>query len=140
MAQKIRDVMTPDPTALPITTTIGDAARAMREKDIGVVIVLDDHNSMCGIVTDRDIVVRAVADDRQPSEVRLGDICSRDLTALGPDDAVEDAVRTMRENALRRLPVVDNGRPVGIVTLGDLAMARDPESALAGISAAPPNT
>jgi CBS domain-containing protein len=140
MAQKIREVMSPDPTALLATTTIGDAARAMRENDIGDVIVLDDNNSMCGIVTDRDIVVRAVADDRQPSEVRLGDICSRDLTAVAPDDPVEDAVRTMRENALRRLPVVDNGRPVGIVTLGDLAIERDPESALAGISAAPPNT
>jgi len=140
MARKIRDVMTANPTAQAATTSIADAARAMREKDIGDVIVLDDDNRVCGMVTDRDIVVRAVADDRQPSEVRLGDICSRDLAAVGPDEAVEDAVRTMRENALRRLPVIDNGRPVGIVTLGDLAIERDPESALAGISAAPPNT
>ena len=140
MAQKIRDVMTANPTALAATTSIADAARAMREKDIGDVIVLDDDKLVCGMVTDRDIVVHAVADDRQPSEVRLGDICSRDLAAVGPDEAVEDAVRTMRENALRRLPVIDNGRPVGIVTLGDLAIERDPESALAGISAAPPNT
>ena len=104
MAQKIRDVMTPNPTALPATTSIADAAHAMRDKDIGDVIVLDGGNRVCGMVTDRDIVVRAVADDRHPSEVRLGDICSRDLTAVGPDDAVEDAVWRMRENALRRLP------------------------------------
>jgi CBS domain-containing protein len=140
MAQIIREVMTPDPTALPATSSIADAARAMREMDIGDVIVLDEQSSLCGIVTDRDIVVRAVADDCDPSEVRLGDICSRDVTAVRPGDAVGDAVRTMRENALRRLPVIEDGRPVGIVSLGDLAMERDPDSALARISAAPPNT
>jgi CBS domain-containing protein len=120
--------------------SIGDAARAMRERDLGDVIVVDDKDALCGIVTDRDIVVRAVADDRDPSQVRLGDICSRDLTTIDASAPVKDAVKLMRERALRRLPVVESGRPVGIVSLGDLAIERDPESTLADISAAPSNT
>src|SRR4051812_36183338 len=140
MAQKIRDVMTIGPTPLPATTSVHDAAIAMRDDDIGNVIVLDDKGAICGLVTDRDIVIRAVADDRRPSESRLGDICSRDLVSVAPDDAVEDAARLMREQALRRLPVIEKGKAVGIVSVGDLAIERDPESVLAGISAAPPNT
>jgi signal-transduction protein with cAMP-binding, CBS, and nucleotidyltransferase domain len=140
MAQTIQDVMTAHPMALSSAMSIGDAARAMRERDLGDVIVVDDQNALCGIVTDRDIVVRAVADDRNPSEVRLGDICSRDLTTVDASASVKDAVKLMRERALRRLPVVEHGRPVGIVSLGDLAIERDPDSALADISTAPSNT
>jgi signal-transduction protein with cAMP-binding, CBS, and nucleotidyltransferase domain len=84
MAQTIQDVMTAHPMALSSAMSIGDAARAMRERDLGDVIVVDDQNALCGIVTDRDIVVRAVADDRNPSEVRLGDVCSRDLPLSTP--------------------------------------------------------
>jgi signal-transduction protein with cAMP-binding, CBS, and nucleotidyltransferase domain len=140
MAQTIQDVMTAHPMALSSAMSIGDAARAMRERDLGDVIVVDDQSALCGIVTDRDIVVRAVADDRNPSEVRLGDICSRDLTTVDASASVKDAVKLMRERALRRLPVVEHGRPVGIVSLGDLAIERDPDSALADISTAPSNT
>jgi CBS domain-containing protein len=71
--------------------------------------------------------------------VKLGDICSRELTVLSPTDAVETAVELMREKAIRRLPVVENGTAIGIVSLGDLALAQDPRSALSDISAAPPN-
>jgi signal-transduction protein with cAMP-binding, CBS, and nucleotidyltransferase domain len=126
--------------ALSEATTIGDAAKAMREQDVGDVMVFDDTDSLCGIVTDRDIVVRAVADDRSPSEVRLGDTCSHDLATIETSASVKDAVKLMRERALRRVPVVEGGRPVGIVSLGDLAIKRDPESMLADISAAPSNT
>ncbi|HWF16227.1 MAG TPA: CBS domain-containing protein [Acidimicrobiales bacterium] len=140
MAQTIQEVMTPHPMALSAAMSVGDAARAMRERDVGDVIVIDDENALCGIVTDRDIVVRAVADDRNPSEVRLGDICSRDLSTVEVSASVKDAVKLMRDRALRRLPVVEDGRPVGIVSLGDLAIERDPQSTLADISAAPSNT
>jgi signal-transduction protein with cAMP-binding, CBS, and nucleotidyltransferase domain len=140
VAQTIQEVMTPHPMALSAAMSVGDAARAMRERDVGDVIVIDDENALCGIVTDRDIVVRAVADDRNPSEVRLGDICSRDLSTVEVSASVKDAVKLMRDRALRRLPVVEDGRPVGIVSLGDLAIERDPQSTLADISAAPSNT
>jgi CBS domain-containing protein len=80
-----------------------------------------------------------LAEGRDPARTTVGEICSRELTTLGPSDSVHDAVTIMRDKAIRRLPVVDGGRPVGIVSLGDLAVERDPESVLGGISAAPPN-
>ena len=135
----LRKVMTKDPLTMPATATALDAALGMRNADVGDVIVLDDESRVCGIVTDRDIVVRAVAEGRSPASTHLGDICSRDLTTLSPTDSVDDAVKLMREKAVRRLPVVEENKAVGIVSLGDLAEARDPDSALADISAAPPN-
>jgi CBS domain-containing protein len=135
----IRDVMTPDPRTFPQTAPVVEAARVMREADIGDVIVLDDGDEICGIVTDRDIVVRTVAEGQDPSQARLGDICTRDPATLSPEDSVGDAVRLMTDKAIRRLPIVESGKPVGIVSLGDLAVSHDPESGLADISAAPAN-
>lgn len=135
----IREVMSTDPITLPATATIVEAARTMRESDIGDVIVLDKEEAVCGIVTDRDIVVRAVADEQNLSTTKLGDICSRDLVSLSPEDEVGDAVKLMTEKAIRRLPILEGGKPVGIVSLGDLAVTHDPESGLADISSAPPN-
>lgn len=138
MARSIRDLMNSNPISMPMTSTVAEAARKMRDADIGDVIVLED-SQLCGIVTDRDIVVRAIAEGRDPAKVKLGDICSRDMTTLSPTDTVEDAVRLMRDKAIRRLPVVEKGKPVGVVSLGDLAVSQDPHSALGDISAAPPN-
>jgi len=110
----------------------------MRDSDIGDVIVVE-NGRICGMVTDRDITVRGVAEGRNISSLTLGDICSRQLTTLSPTDSVEDAVLLMREKALRRPPVVEGGKPVGIVSLGDLAITQDPHSALGNISATPAN-
>ena len=140
MAECIRDVMTTNPETLPESTTVREAAEAMRANDIGDVIVVDDNGQLSGILTDRDIVVRVVAEGRDPRATRIGDIASRDLTAVSPDDPVGRAVQLMRDKAIRRLPAVDKGKPVGIVSIGDLALDRDPGSALADISAAPPKT
>jgi CBS domain-containing protein len=140
MAERIRDVMTTNPETLPESTTVREAAEAMRANDIGDVVVVDDNGQLSGILTDRDIVVRVVAEGRDPGATRIGDIASRDLTAVSPDDPVDRAVQLMRDKAIRRLPAVDKGKPVGIVSIGDLALDRDPGSALADISAAPPNT
>ena len=136
--ETVQDVMTPDPITLPETAVIVDAARKMREVGIGDVVVLHGETD-CGIVTDRDIVVRGVAEERDPRSTTLGEICSRELRTLSPNDQIGMAVRLMREHAIRRLPVVEGGRPVGILSLGDLAIGHDPESALADGSAAPPN-
>ena len=138
MAQSVRDVMTANPIALPATSSVVDAARTMRDANIGNVIVVD-NGRICGIVTDRDITVRGVAEGKDVSSLKLRDICSQEITTLSPTDSVDDAVRLMREKAIRRLPVVEGGKPVGIVSLGDLAVERDPHSALGNISAAPPN-
>jgi CBS domain-containing protein len=138
MAQHIRELMTPNPVTMPGTASVHEAARAMRDQDIGDVVVIE-HQQVCGIVTDRDIVVRTVAEAQNPANITLGDICSHSLLTVRPTDSVEHAVRLMRTHAIRRLPVVDGGKAVGIVSLGDLAVERDPDSALGEISAAPPN-
>jgi CBS domain-containing protein len=138
MTQRIREVMTRDPLTLSDDATITEAAKAMRNKDIGDVIVLSG-GQVAGIVTDRDIVIRAVADGHDLQSTPIGQISSRDLTTLSPDDTVEDAIRLVRDNAVRRLPVVEGNKPVGIVSLGDLAEEKDPKSALADISRAPAN-
>ena len=138
MAQHIRELMTPNPVSLPGTASVHEAARAMRDGDMGDVIVIE-NNRVCGIVTDRDIVVRTVAEAQDPAATTLADICSHRLLIVTPEDSVEEAVRLMRTHAIRRLPVVEGGKAVGIVSLGDLAVERDPGSALGGISAAPPD-
>jgi len=138
MAQSIRDVMTAHPIALQATSSVVEAARAMRDSNIGDVIVVE-NDRVCGIVTDRDITIRGVAEGRNISHLKLADICSRVLTTVSPTDSVDDAVRLMGEKAIRRLPVVEGGKPVGIVSLGDLAFTQDPHSALGNISAAPAN-
>jgi CBS domain-containing protein len=138
MAQEIRDVMTQDVVALPTDTSLADASRAMRERDIGDVLVVDGDR-LAGIVTDRDIVIRAIAEDRSPSDTTVGELATGDVTSLSPEDSVEDAIRIMRDQAVRRIPVVENHRPVGIVSIGDLAVERDPNSALADISVADPD-
>ncbi len=139
MAQTVRDVMTENLVTLPGSAPLADAARRMREADIGDVIVMA-NGGMCGVVTDRDIVVRGIAEGKDPQSTTLDEICSHDVVTVGPDDAVEQAVQLMRQRAVRRLPVVEGGRPVGIVSIGDLAIERDETSALADISAAEPNT
>lgn len=137
-ASRVRDVMSPSPCTLPPASSLQEAARLMRDHDIGPVIVVNADGSLRGIVTDRDIVVRAVAEGREPTTT-LAEICSEELAVVSPDDDAEAAIRLMRERAVRRLPVVEDERPVGIVAIGDLAVTRDPGSTLAEISAAPPN-
>ena len=134
----ISEVMATNVVTLDAKSTAAEAARMMKERDIGDVVVRE-ADRVCGIVTDRDIVVRAVAEDKNPQNVTLADICSHDLVTLAPTDSVSDAARVMSERAVRRVPVVENGKAVGIVSLGDLAIERDPSSALADISEAPPN-
>lgn len=138
MAQKVGEIMTPDPVTCSSNTAVADAARAMRDAGIGDVLVLDDGH-ISGVLTDRDIAVRVVAEGADPKTVQVGEVCSRELIALSPDDSVDQAVSAMRQRAIRRLPVVDGDDPIGIVSIGDLARERDEQSALADISTAPPN-
>jgi CBS domain-containing protein len=139
MVQAVGDIMTKAPVSLSTEATVRDAARQMRELNVGAIVV-HRHGEVCGIVTDRDIVVRCLALDGNCDETPLREICSRELVALRPDDDVDHAVRLMRDKAVRRIPVLENGRAVGILSLGDLALERDPFSALGAISAASPNS
>jgi CBS domain-containing protein len=137
MGQSIRDVMTSDPQTVPADATLQDAAREMTG-DIGAVLV-EDKGNVAGILTDRDIVVRAIAEGRDPSSTKVSDVATRDVKTLTPDSSVEDAIRIVREHNVRRIPVVEDGRPAGIVSIGDLAIERDTDSALADLSSSPSN-
>jgi CBS domain-containing protein len=136
MSNKIRDLMTPAPIMLNGRQTASDAARVMKECDVGDVLVCDDDRRLSGIVTDRDLAVRCLAEERG-GDTPLRELCSPNLETLAPEDSIDDAVSLMRSCAVRRVPVIENGELVGIVSLGDLAREREPDSALGRISAAP---
>ncbi|HLV75509.1 CBS domain protein [Actinomadura hallensis] len=139
MPPRVSDVMTAAPETLPLDATLYEAARVMRDRGIGDVLVTY-AGRLCGVVTDRDIVVRAVAESRDTSLTPLGDVCTAELTTVSPDDDTGTAARLMCEQAVRRLPVVDaEHRPVGIVCIGDLAVANGDVGPLPEISKAPPN-
>ncbi|MEG8277431.1 CBS domain-containing protein [Streptomyces sp. AHA2] len=139
MAQHVRDIMTSDPVTVEPQTSVAEVARIMRDEDLGVVLV-SDGDDLKGLVTDRDLVVRSICQGGDPEQTTVAGACSDDLVTVTADDDLGHAVELMREHSVRRVPVVDQGHPVGIVSLGDLAMERDPESALGDISAARPNT
>jgi CBS domain-containing protein len=138
MAGKINEVMTADPKTVGSDDSLSEAAKIMRDADIGDVVVVDD-GQVTGILTDRDIAVRAVAAGKDPDSTPAGEVCTGDLVTLEPDQSTEDAIKAMRDQDVRRLPVVQDGQLVGIVSLGDLAVERDPDSTLADISASSPN-
>ena len=138
MDAKVRDLMTPGAIGVDYHQSIAEAARTMRDWGIGAVLVTKDK-VVHGLVTDRDLVVRAIAESKAPDEP-VGPLSSGNLIGVNADDDAEVAARLMREHAVRRLPVIDNGQVAGMVSLGDLAMADDPASALASLSQARAST
>ncbi|HEY8431579.1 MAG TPA: CBS domain-containing protein [Sandaracinaceae bacterium] len=139
MTQLVRDAMTEGPVTMRHDATVREAARRMKRANIGDVIVMRDRKAY-GILTDRDIVVRCLAEAGEPTEMRIGDICSTGLVTVRPNDSLASAEALMRRRAVRRLVVEDHGVPVGILTLADLERVRHPDSPMADIAAAPPST
>ncbi|MER7834698.1 CBS domain-containing protein [Streptomyces sp. NPDC096040] len=139
MVQHVRDIMTSDLVTVEPQASVASVARVMRDEDVGAVLVTEEGHLRC-LVSDRDLVVRAFAEGADPEQTTVTQACSADLVTVTPDDSLDRAVQLMREHAIRRLPVVDGDRPVGIVSLGDLAIERDEKSALGDISAARSNT
>jgi CBS domain-containing protein len=138
-ATQVSEIMTTEVVRLQVDTTLEEAARVMRDEDIGDVVVVD-NDRLVGVVTDRDIVVRAVADGLSPAGTTLGAVVSRDPVMVRPDSSALEAALLMRDRAVRRLLVCDESGLVGIMSIGDLAIDVDPESVLAGISGAAPNS
>ena len=138
MTVSIREVMTKDPITIEESATVVEAAKAMKKADIGPTLITSGGR-LQGIITDRDIAVRVVAEGKDPNSVKALDIASTDLVTVSPDAEAGDAVRLMKEKNIRRVAVVENDQPVGIVSIGDLAIALDPNSVLAEISSEPPN-
>ena len=138
MPQSVSEIMARNVVTLSTSSSIEDAARRMRDDDIGNVIVLDDNNQLAGIVTDRDITVRAVAEGR--TSATIGEICSGDLVTASPSDDLQAVAERMRQANVRRIPVVEDGQAVGIISLGDLAIEGNAEDTLTDISAAAGNS
>ncbi len=138
MARTVREVMTHDLRTVGPDTTLAEAAREMRDGDVGPVLILDG-DSPFGILTDRDIVVRAIAEGGAADTTKVRDVATRGVIGVDADQKVDAAAELMRGHDIRRLLVTEGGRPVGIVSIGDLAVELDTDSALADISAASPN-
>ena len=138
MANSIADVMRETVHTVTPENTLREAAEIMRDQDVGDVVVTESGH-LRGILTDRDIVVRCLAVGGDPRTVQVGDICSSEIVTVPRQSSLKDAVHTMRTGTIRRLPVVEGDEVVGVISMGDLAMAIDDRSALADISAATPN-
>lgn len=118
----IGEAMTPNPDTVEPSTTVAEAARKLRDGDVGSIPIVED-GTLQGILTDRDIAIRVVAQGKDPSTTTVGEIASRDLVTVDPDQTLAEAARLMAEHQVRRLPVVEeDGRLVGIVAQADLAL------------------
>ena len=121
MAKSVRDAMTEDPRSIGASASVVEAARLMREEHIGSLPVTEDER-LVGMITDRDITTRVVAEGAVPETTSVGDVYSRDLISVEPDNDLEDALQLMARHQVRRLPVVENGRLVGMVAQADIAL------------------
>jgi CBS domain-containing protein len=137
MDTKVRDIMTPDPVGVYYEQTVAEAATVMRDAGVGAVLVVSGE-SLSGVVTDRDLVIRGLAEGAGPDSP-VGPLCSEKLVGVDANADLADAEKLIREHAVRRLPVIDSGQIVGMVSLGDLAASAAPESPLAAVSMAQAN-
>jgi CBS domain-containing protein len=131
MVRKVREIMSPAPVCMAPADSAAAAAQAMRRHGTGTVLLVS-RGRLSGLVTDRDITTRVLAEDRDPLAVRLAEICSSDLAVLAPDDDVARAAWLLRHRAVRRMPVLADGIPVGMVSVGDLALSLEPALEPAG--------
>jgi CBS domain-containing protein len=124
MANSVRDAMTEDPRSIGASAMVVEAALLMREDDIGSLPITDDEQ-LVGMITDRDITTRVVAEAADPKITPVGDVYSRDLISVEPENDLEEALQLMARHQVRRLPVVENGRLVGIVAQADIALSEN---------------
>jgi CBS domain-containing protein len=124
MAKSVRDAMSEDPRSIGASASVVEAARLMREEHIGSLPVTDDEQ-LVGMITDRDITTRVVAEAADPKMTSVGDVCSRDVISVEADKDHEEALELMGRHQVRRLPIVENGRLVGIVAQADIALSEN---------------
>src|SRR5579872_5281694 len=117
---KVSEVMTTDVESVQMNSTVEEAASIMKVENVGAVPVVDEDDDLVGIITDRDIVVRCVAEGKNPAETNVEEVLSHDLETIEPDVDVEEAARLMADRQIRRLPVCEDGELVGMVSIGDL--------------------
>ncbi len=117
----VRDIMTPGAECASVNDTLVEAARKMRDLDVGALPICGDDSKLAGMITDRDIVIRGLAADRDPSTAKVADLADGTPVTVGADDSVEEALATMSQHGVRRLPVIDGHDLVGIVSQADVA-------------------
>jgi CBS domain-containing protein len=123
----VKEVMTPGPTSIATDALVVEAARRLASEDVGSLPVVDGDR-LVGMVTDRDIVLQVVAKDLDPNRVPVSDVCSESPVTAEPDEALDEALQRMAKEQVRRLPVVSDGRLVGILAQADIARTARPES------------
>ena len=128
MALKVRDTMTGSPRSIDASTSVVEAAQLMREGHIGSLPITADER-LVGMITDRDIAMRVVAEAADHTNTSVGDVSSRDLVTVEPDEDLDEALQLMARHQVRRLPVVENGRLVGIVAQADIALSENEKTA-----------
>ncbi len=141
MAKKARDIMSTDCTCIGENDSLVDAAKLLAEKNVGALPICGEDNRLKGMLTDRDIVVKVLAQGKDPSSTKCGELATQDeVVTIGADDSIDEALRTMTEHKVRRLPVIDGHDCVGVLSQADLATNIDEEKVgdlVEAISAAP---
>ncbi len=140
MSKTARDVMTPDAQCIGENESVADASRKLSELGVGSMPICGEDDRLKGMVTDRDIVVKVLAKGKDPSSTVAGELGEGKPVTIGADDSVSEALQTMKEHKIRRLPVIDGHDLVGIVSIADLAANIDDEETgnlVEAISAAP---
>jgi CBS domain-containing protein len=129
MAKKARDIMSGDCTCIGENDSVLDAAKLLKEKDVGAVPICGEDDRLKGMLTDRDIVVKVLAEGKDPAEVKAGELGEGDgqTITIGADDSIDQALKTMAEHKVRRLPVIDDQRCVGVLAQADIARNIDEE-------------
>ena len=127
MAKTAREVMTEGCECIGENESVLDAAKKMKQLDVGFLPICGEDDRLKGMITDRDIVLKVLADGRDPGETKAGELGEGKPVTIGADDSVKEALETMKEHAVRRLPVIDGHTLVGIVSQGDLAKSIDEE-------------
>jgi CBS domain-containing protein len=121
MAKSVRDAMTDDPRSIDASASVVEAARLMREQHIGSLPVTEGER-LVGMITDRDITTRVVAESVVPATTPVAEVYSHDAVSVEPDNDLDEALQLMARHQVRRLPVVENGRLVGMVAQADIAL------------------
>ena len=127
MGQSIKDIMTSDPCTIDAGKSVAYAAKMMRDEDVGVAPIVEG-DKLIGVLTDRDIATRVVAEGKDPQQTTVREVASKDVVTVDPQQELDEALRLMAQHQVRRLPVVEeDGRLVGVVAQADVAREADPE-------------
>lgn len=144
MTTKIRDFMSTEPKYCSTNDSVRDIAKLFQKDDIGAVVICNDEKRLQGVVTDRDLAVEVIATGKDPDKVTAGELVDgREVVTIGADDSIDEAIKTMKDHAVRRLPVIDGTELVGFISQADIALNANDKQAgdlVEAISAAPDNT